>query len=155
MTHATELAIVVQSATVEAVGTSHCVVLPQELIVPHAGVRRAPLGDDAHHPVERDDLVVLIDDDPIGFDEHPNPILEPVDPELRNDVEAEAPASRALPDVDAVLGTAEVPEVNGALVVDAATDAVVVRSQVNLLMTQSYHNRGGLAQAPENGCRSL
>jgi len=82
------------------------------------------------HRSEWHHLAVLIHDDSVGIDEHADPIIEVIDPELRDDMEAEAPASGAFPDVDAILGAPDFPEGVDGLVVESALHTVVVRAQV-------------------------
>ena len=123
-------ALVVQAVSVESVGAGLRAILLHELIGPSDFTFASSSRDDAQHLSVLDLTPILIDDESIWLDEHADPIIEIIDPELRDDVEAEAPAQRALPDVDAVLGAPEVPEGLGCLVVEAALHAVVVRAQV-------------------------
>lgn len=82
------------------------------------------------HFSERDHVTVLIHDDPVGIDEHADPVLVGVDTHLGHNVEAEAPATGALSDVDAVRSASDIPEGVDGLVVESALHTVVVRAQV-------------------------
>ena len=129
MTHATPVLEELDPVTDEPIGPRLGVVVLQELGGGWFVDVASPGCDLRDHRSERDHVTVLIHDDPVGIDEHADPVLVGVDPELRDDMEAEAPAAGALPDVDELFGAAQVP-VRVSLVVNTALHTVVVRTQV-------------------------
>ena len=116
--------------SVESVGAGLRAILLHELIGPSDFTFASSSRDDAQHLSVLDLAPILIDDESIWLDEHADPIIEVIDPELRDDMEAEAPASGAFPDVDAILGAPDFPEGVDGLVVESALHTVVVRAQV-------------------------
>jgi len=76
----------------EVAGSKLGVVAFQPLRIPRAGIGSSPGCDDTDHLGVWDHFIVLTDDDPVGIDEHADPVLAGVDPELWDDMEAETPA---------------------------------------------------------------
>ena len=130
MTHTSSVLEELDPVTDETVRTRFRVVVLQELGGGWLVDVASPGCDLRDHRSERDNVTVLIHDDPVGIDEHTDPVLVGVDTHLGHNVEAEAPAAGALPDVDAVLSAPDIPEGVDGLVVESALHTVVVRAQV-------------------------
>jgi hypothetical protein len=128
--HAAPVLEELDPVTDETVRAWFCMVVLQELGSGWFVDVASPGCDLRDHLSKRDNVTVLIHDDPVGIDEHADPVLIGVDPELRDDMEAEAPATGAFPDVDAILGAPDIPEGVDGLVVESALYTVVVRAQV-------------------------
>ena len=109
MTHTSSVLEELDPVTDEPVRTRFRVVVLQELGGGWFVDVASPGCDLRDHRSERDNVTVLIHDDPVGVDEHTDPGLVGVDTHLGHNVEAEAPAAGALPDVDELFGTAQVP----------------------------------------------
>jgi hypothetical protein len=130
VTYTTPVLKELDPVTDETVGPRFRMVVLQELGSGWFVDVASPGCDLCDHLSKRDHITVLIDDESIWLDEHADPIIEVIDPELRDDMEAEAPASGAFPDVDAILGAPDFPEGVDGLVVESALHTVVVRAQV-------------------------
>ena len=77
----------------EVTGSKLSIVAIQPLRVPLACISSSTRRDNTDHLSERDHVIVLVDDDPVGIDEHADPVLVGVNSNFRDNMEAEAPTT--------------------------------------------------------------